>query len=481
MTITVFDTLRGQLVPLEPIVERKVGVYVCGPTVYDVPHIGHARTLIVFDMIVRYLQYRGYHVNYIVNITDIDDKIIMRAQESHEAPEELARDFEHIFIEDMEALNATLVQAYPRVSDNIPEIIELAQGLLRKGHAYQIDGDVYFDVTSSPSLGKLSHQSLEDVWAGARVAVDERKRHPADFALWKSAKDGEPFWESPFGRGRPGWHIECSAISMKHLGEQFDIHGGGRDLIFPHHENEIAQSEAYTGRSPVVRYWLHTGFLTIGGVKMSKSLGNFITIRDLLKEYDANIFRLFIASTHYRSPIDYSETALKQAGRSLKRIFEALDNLRQGILVGESGGDEENHMRVAAEVTRIHERFLNAMDADFNTPKASSEFFQLVKLGNRAFSMRVDPLLLQRIYDLLIELSGVFGLELEREHELTGEEKNLIAERDRARKNKEWKQADEIRQKLRERGVILKDYPRGTLWTIQRGARGRNPPTSNAS
>jgi cysteinyl-tRNA synthetase len=471
MTITVFDTLRGQLVPFEPIEEGKVGLYVCGPTVYDVPHIGHARTLIVFDMIVRYLRYRGYHVTYIVNITDIDDKIITRAQESHKAPEELARTFERIFVEDMEALNATLVNAYPRVSDNIPRIIKIVQSLIKKGYAYQVDGDVYFDVTTSASLGKLSHQSLDDVWTGARVAIDERKRHPADFALWKSAKNGEPFWESPFGKGRPGWHIECSAISMKYLGEQFDIHGGGRDLIFPHHENEIAQSEAYTGRSPVVRYWLHTGFLTIGGVKMSKSLGNFITVRDLLKEYDANAFRLFIAATHYRSPIDYSDKALKQAARSLKRVFEALDNLRQGMRVGDLGGDEGQDAGVTAELAGIHQRFLTAMDADFNTPEASSEFFKLVKLGNQAFTMRANTTLLQRIYDLLIELGSVFGLELERKHELTADEKRLIRARDRARKNKEWTRADEIRRKLRERGIILKDYPRGTLWTVERDAK----------
>jgi cysteinyl-tRNA synthetase len=459
------------LVPFEPIDEGKVRIYVCGPTVYDLPHIGHARTLIIFDMIARYLMYRGYKVNYIVNITDIDDKIITRAQEVHVAPKDLARKFERIFIEDMETLNATLVNAYPRVSDNIPEIIKIVQGLIEKGYAYQVDGDVYFDVTKSPSYGNLSHQSLDDVWAGARVTVDERKRNPADFAMWKNSKKWEPFWESPFGKGRPGWHIECSALSMKHLGEQFDIHGGGRDLIFPHHENEIAQSEAYTGRIPVVRYWLHTGFLTIDGVKMSKSLGNFITVRDLLKEYDVNAFRLFIASTHYRSPIDYSEKALKQAVRGLKRVFEALDNLRQGILVGDQGVEEDKDERVTAEVKTVQQRFLKAMDTDFNTPEALSEFFRLVKLGNQAFSMKVNPVLLQSMYDLIIELGGVFGLELERKHELTDEEKRLIAERDLARKNKEWKRADEIRQKLRERGVILKDYPRGTLWTIERNAK----------
>jgi cysteinyl-tRNA synthetase len=459
------------LVPFEPIEEGKVMIYLCGPTVYDLPHIGHARTLIIFDIITRYLTYRGYKVKYIVNITDIDDKIITRAQESNVAPKNLARKFERIFIEDMETLNATLVNAYPRVSDNIPEIIEIVQGLIEKAYAYQVDGDVYFEVTKSPSYGKLSHQSLDDMRAGARVAVDERKRNPADFAVWKNSKTGEPFWESPFGKGRPGWHIECSALSMKYLSEQFDIHGGGRDLIFPHHENEIAQSEAYTGRIPVVRYWLHTGFLTIDGVKMSKSLGNFITVRDLLKEYDVNAFRLFIASTHYRSPIDYSEKALIQAVRGLKRVFEALDNLRQGILIGDQGVEADEDKRVSAEVKAVHQRFLKAMDTDFNTPEALSEFFRLVKLGNQAFVKKVNTVLLQSIYDLIIELGGVFGLELERKHELTEEERRLIAERDLARKNKEWKKADEIRQKLRERGIILKDYPRGTLWTIERNAK----------
>jgi len=468
VTLTVFDTLRGQLIPFKPIDDGKVGIYVCGPTVYDLPHIGHARTLVIFDMIARYLTYRGYQINYIVNITDIDDKIITRAQESSEIPSDLARKFERIFLEDMKTLNNTLVDVYPRVTDNIPEIIKIILGLIEKGYAYQIDDDVYFDVTKSSGLGKLSNQSLENVWAGARVKVDERKRNPADFALWKSSKKDEPFWESPFGKGRPGWHIECSAISMKYLGEQFDIHGGGRDLIFPHHENEIAQSEAYTGIIPVVRYWLHTGFLTIDGVKMSKSLGNFITVRNLLKKYNVNAFRLFIISTHYRSPIDYSEKGLKQSSKSLKRIFEALDNLRQGILVGDQGKEENKDEKVTAEVTTIHQRFLKAMDTDFNTPQASSEFFKLIKLGNQAFSMKVNTVLLQTIYDLIIELGSVFGLELERSHKLTDEEKKHIAERNIARKNKEWKKADEIREKLKKSGIILKDYPQGTLWTVER-------------
>ena len=468
MTIRVYDTLRRRLVPFTPIKEKEVGIYVCGPTVYDFTHIGHARTLLVFDMIVRYLRYRGYEVKYIVNITDIDDKIIKRGQESKVAPQDLAKKFESLFFEDMTALNANQVDAYPRVSDNIPEIIQLIRILVEKGYAYQVNGDVYFDVSKSPSLGKLSHQSLDDLWSGARVKVDERKRNPADFALWKSSKTGEPSWESPFGEGRPGWHIECSAISMKYLGEQFDLHGGGRDLIFPHHENEIAQSEAYTGKPPVVRYWLHTGFLTMGGVKMSKSLGNFITVRDILKTHDTNTFRLFIASAHYRSPIDYSDDALAQASRSLKRVFEALDNLRQGIRTGDKRRVGKEEEEIQERIRSIKHRFFEAMDNDFNTVKAVSEFFGLVRLGNIVSTQQVDTAVLQRIHDLITAFGGVFGLELERENELTAEEKRLISERDVARQNRDWKRADAIRRQLREKGVILKDYPTGTLWTIER-------------
>jgi len=468
MSIKVYDTMRGEVVPFKPIEEGRVGIYVCGPTVYDSSHIGHARTYIAFDIIVRYLTYRGYEVKYIVNITDIDDKIIKRAQEYNVDPMDLARKFEKSFLEDMESLNLEKALVYPRVSDHIPEVIKMVRVLMEKGYAYQVNGDVYFDVTRSSSLGKLSHQSLNEALAGARVEVDERKKNPADFALWKSSKKGEPSWESPFGKGRPGWHIECSAMSMKYLGEQFDIHGGARDLIFPHHENEIAQSEACSGKTPVVRYWLHTGFLTTGGEKMSKSLGNFITVRDLLKKYDVNTFRLFVASTHYRSPIDYSEKALEQASNSLKRIFDTLDNLRQGILSAEKGGEGEEEKRIMADVQAVKKRFLEAMDNDFNTVEAFAEFFRLVRLGNRASSERVRVSVLKSVYDSIIEMGSIFGLELERKFELAEEERNLIEERDVARKNRDWKRADEIREKLREKGITLKDYPTGTMWTIER-------------
>jgi len=468
MIMRVYDTLHGEVVPFEPLDKTRVGIYVCGPTVYDSPHIGHARTYIAFDMIVRYLIHKGYRVKYVVNITDIDDKIIKRADESGVPPMDLARRFEEIFLEDMESLNLKKPDVYPRVSDHIPEIIEMIQVLIRKGYAYQVDGNVYFDVTLSPGLGKLSHQSLDELLAGARVEVDERKRNPGDFALWKSSKEGEPFWESPFGRGRPGWHIECSAMSIKYLGEQFEIHGGAMDLIFPHHENEIAQSEAFTGRSPVVKYWLHTGFLTIGGEKMSKSLGNFITIRELLEKFDANTFRLFVVSTHYRSPIDYSEKALKQASKSLNRIFDTLDNLRQGILTGKKEQEREEEKRVGASTQAIGRRFLEAMDNDFNTPKAAAEFFRLIRLGNRASTSSVDVSVLKSVYDLIVEFGGIFGLELERRHELTEEERRLIEERNIARKNMDWEKADEIRERLKKKGIILKDYSTGTLWTVER-------------
>ncbi|MDQ1279981.1 MAG: cysteinyl-tRNA synthetase, partial [Thermoproteota archaeon] len=285
MSLMVYDTMQRKKLLFNPLKGREVGMYVCGPTVYDNSHLGHARTYVAFDIIVRYLLYKGYTVKYIVNITDIDDKIINRARGLDIPAADLAAKFERIFMEDMNSLGVRLANVYPKVSEHIPEIIDMISSLVKKECAYVVDGDVYFDVTKKKDIGKLSHQTLNEIWAGARVEVDERKKNPADFALWKKAKEGEPFWESPFGKGRPGWHIECSAMSIKYLGKHFDIHGGAKDLIFPHHENEIAQSESYTCVEPVVNYWLHTGFLTIKGEKMSKSLGNFITINDILKKY----------------------------------------------------------------------------------------------------------------------------------------------------------------------------------------------------
>jgi len=471
MPLKVYDTLRRKKLLFRPQVKGEVGMYVCGPTVYDDSHLGHARTYIAFDIIVRYLLYRGYKVNYIVNITDIDDKIINRARELGISPIDLAIKFEKIFMEDMESLGIRRANMYPKVSDHIPEIIGMISTLIERGYAYIVDGDVYFDVTKKTDLGKLSHQTLDEIRAGARVEVDERKRNSADFALWKKAKRGEPFWESPFGQGRPGWHIECSAMSMKYLGRQFDIHGGARDLIFPHHENEIAQSEAYIGEAPFVKYWLHTGFLTIKGEKMSKSLGNFITIRDLLNKYEADSLRLFLASTHYRSPIDYSEEALQQATQSLRRIRDTLDNLGQAIRVGNMVVQGEEEKKIEEHILAFKKRIFDAMDDDFNTAKALAAFFELVRIGNVAVSRKVSLGLLRKIRDSIIELGGIFGLRLETVEELPEEAKKLIEERDVARKNKDWRRADEIREKLREMSITLRDYPTGTTWFFEKKDR----------
>jgi cysteinyl-tRNA synthetase len=466
MPLKVYDTLRGKIVSFRPITKGSVSMYVCGPTVYDSSHLGHARTYIAFDLIIRYLFYKKYKVKYIVNITDIDDKIINRARELGVSPNELAAKFEKMFMDDIEALGIRKADFYPKVSDHIQDIIAVISTLIDCGYAYAVDGDVYFDVSMKKDIGKLSRQSLDEIKAGARVEINERKRDPVDFALWKKAKEGEPFWESPFGKGRPGWHIECSTMAMKHLGKQIDIHGGARDLIFPHHENEIAQSEAYSGKAPFAKYWLHTGFLTIKGEKMSKSLGNFITIRDVLDKYEADTLRLFFASAHYRSPIDYSEAALQQATQSLRRIHDTLENLNQAMKINDKSNEQEEE--VQNQIKELKKRFTDAMDNDFNTAKALAVFFELVRIGNIVASKKTSITLLKKIYNLIITLGNIFGLHLEKIEKLSPEAKKLIFERNLARKNKNWKRADEIRNKLNKLGISLSDYPTGTTWSFEK-------------
>lgn len=471
MPLRVYNTMTGEMEPLRPIHGNRVGIYVCGPTVYDHSHLGHARTYLAYDVIVRYLRYRGYDVKYIVNITNIDDKIINRARETGEDPLELADRFERVFHEDMEALGVSKADAYPRVSDHIPEIIHIVETLIEKGYAYEADGDVYFDTSRLPEYGKLSHQSMEDIRAGARVEVDERKRSPSDFVLWKASKEGEPGWESPWGLGRPGWHIECTAMSIKYLGEQFELHGGAKDLISPHHENELAQSEAYSGKRPFVRHWLHTGFLTIHGEKMAKSLGNFVTIRDLLKRYEAEAFRLFILSTHYRRPIDFNKTALEQTTRSLRRVYDTVDRLKEAIEGAEEGGEPGRDERGLAErVEDAKTRVIEAMDEDFNTPRALASLYELIRIGNRAIARGASRRLLIKVLDTINEFSQVFGIlqEERREERLPKEVEALIEERDRARKRRDWDRADEIRERLRRMGIVLEDHPEGTRWRFER-------------
>jgi len=460
--------LTGRLEPFEPSDKGKVSVYVCGPTVYDYSHIGHARTYVSFDVIVRYLEYKGYKVTYVVNITNIDDKIVARAKETNEDPLALSKRFEQAFFEDMKEFNLRPADFYPRVSDHIQDIIIMTEGLIEKGVAYVTDGDVYFDVTKIQDFGKLSHQNLDQMMAGARVEIDRKKRSPHDFALWKRSDKGEPSWDSPWGKGRPGWHMECSAMSMKYLGPQLDIHGGAKDLIFPHHENEIVQSESYTGKKPFVKYWIHTGFLTIDGQKMSKSLGNFITIRDLLKKHSAESFRLFVLSTHYRRPVDFSDEGLTQAEATLERIYETRDRLKNLIKSNacrESKGEE----RLLEEMAEAKEKFLMGMENDFNSAIALASFHELIRLGNRVVDLKPSKRVSEVALATINELGAIFGL-FQREKEqlaVSDEVKALIEERDRARKRRDWKKADEIRERLRKMGISLRDSPDGTAIVVE--------------
>lgn len=484
----VYNTLGKKKEEFTPLKEGEVGMYVCGPTVYDLSHLGHARTYIAFDMIVRYLRVRGYKVCYVVNITDIDDKIIARARELGEAPQALAKRFEAEFFADMDTLGMLRADHYPKVSGHMPEIIKIIERLLEKGCAYRAGGDVYFSVDLAVGYGRLSGQSAEEMLAGARVEVNPLKRNQLDFALWKGAKGGEPSWESPWGPGRPGWHVECSAMGVKYLGEQFDIHGGALDLIFPHHENEIQQSEGATGKGPFVRYWLHTGFLLVKGEKMSKSLGNFITIKDVLKGHDPEALRLFFLSVHYRSPIGFEYQNLQSAEKNLERLYNAL-NFVDRI---EKSTDEIKGIK---DILESHKnKFYSAMDDDFNTSKALSHVYELTgeifKIGPKA---KADDLLSLR--DFLGEVGYIFGI-LQREPQIKGLEEALralaislgielaaatdyrgaieavIAARETLRRGKEYAAADRIRQELMGMGVILEDSKDGPVWRLKRAPRG---------
>lgn len=466
MTIKAFNTMTRRIEPLTPLKEGKIGMYVCGPTVYDYSHIGHARTYIAFDVIIRYLRFRGYDVKYVVNITNVEDKIINRAKELGMNPISLADKFEAAFFDDMKNLGVVKADVYPRVSDHISDIVKMIQTLVQKSYGYKVEGDVYFEVSRFGYYGLLSRQSLDGIKAGARVEVDERKRSPADFALWKKAKEGEIFWESPWGRGRPGWHIECSAMAIKHLGYQIDIHGGGQDLIFPHNENEIAQSEAYSDKRPAVRCWLHSGLMTINGEKMSKSLGNFILIKDLLKRCEADVIRLFIISTHYRRPMDFSDNDLERTKQRLAKVRGTVENLHEQLDATRKIGEAVDDEVLMKQVQAAKEKFTNAMDNDFNTPRALAAFYRLVQIGNKALASNASRSVLSSILDSIMELAQIFGIlgkELEKA-ELPEEAAKLLEAREAARNQKDWKKADELRAKLRSMGIILEDLPEGTRW-----------------
>ena len=469
MTLRVYNTLGRKKEIFEPIEPGKVRMYVCGPTVYDSCHIGHARSVVVFDVIVRYLEAAGYAVTYVRNFTDVDDKIIKRAGEMGIGTAQLAEKFIAEFYRDMDALNIRRATVEPRATEHIDSIVRVIERLFEKGLAYVVDGDVYFSVTDFADYGKLSGRKLEDMEAGARVDVDDRKKNPFDFALWKSAKPGEPSWESPWGRGRPGWHIECSAMSGVFLGESFDIHGGGKDLIFPHHENEIAQSEGAFGK-PFAKYWIHNGFVNINQEKMSKSLGNFLMIRDVLESYHPESVRLFLLSNHYRSPIDFSDRAMDESTTALDKIYALMERF-EGIPAAENSGALWNSFR-------------EAMDDDFNTARGIGIVFDAVRNLNRLLDERApesEPELRSAKADFQ-KIGNILGILQEppkqyfEKKKSRGLEKSavdpetidkLIAERLAARKSKNWARADEIRDFLAGHNIVLEDRPEGTVWKIK--------------
>ncbi|MGA0975118.1 MAG: cysteine--tRNA ligase [Sedimenticolaceae bacterium] len=455
--LKIYNDLSRSKETFEPLQPGKVNLYVCGMTVYDLCHLGHARVMVVFDVVYRYLKAVGYDVTYIRNITDIDDKIINRANENGEPFHELTERFIQAMHEDSDALGIIPPDAEPKATDHIAEIISMCEKLIEKGHAYVADnGDVYYDVYSFPSYGKLSGKSLDDLQAGARVEPGDVKRNPLDFALWKSAKPDEPSWQSPWGDGRPGWHIECSAMSTKALGDTFDIHGGGADLTFPHHENEIAQSEGATGH-PFVKYWMHNGFVRINDEKMSKSLGNFFTVREILERYQAEEVRYFILTSQYRSPLNYSDEHLDNARNALTRFYTALRGLPEATPTADSQFEKDFHA---------------AMQDDFNTPEALATLFELVREINRVRAE--DEAAAASLGALLRQLGDLIGiLQSNAESYLRGgasandgdaEIDALVAQRNEAKANKDWGTADEIRNKLQEMGIVLEDGPSGTTW-----------------
>ncbi len=464
MALMVYSTLTRRKEPFETLEPGKVRMYVCGPTVYDKAHVGHAMSSIVFDVIRRYLEYRGYQVRHVMNYTDVEDKIIARAKALGVDPMQLAEGYIAEYDQHLRDLNVLPATVYPRASKEIGAILEMVQGLIEKGYAYAIDGDVYFRVGRDEDYGRLSGRRREEMLAGARLEVDARKESAADFALWKAARPGEPAWDSPWGPGRPGWHIECSAMILHHLGDQIDIHGGGNDLIFPHHENEIAQSESLTGK-PFARYWIHNGMLQLGGEKMSKSLGNLVTVEAFLREHEGDALRMMILNSSYRSPLTFTDAVVEQAERALERLRGAL---RPATPSGEAVPAVEHELAAQAEATR--RGFEQAMDDDFNTPGALSHLFELVRAINQARDAGASAAALGAAQTVLRDLAGVLGLRLEVEPRAARQAApfiDLLVEiRQELRQAKQWALADRIRQRLQDMGVILEDGRSGTHWRI---------------
>lgn len=459
----IFNTMsrrKEEFISVDP---NEVKIYACGPTVYNFIHIGNARPLCVFDVLRRYLEYRGYNVKFVQNFTDVDDKIIKRANEENSTFEEISEKYIKEFWTDANGLNFKDATVHPKATENIDEIIEIIKTLEEKGYAYAIDGDVYYRTLKFKDYGKLSHQPIDDLQSGARIAVGDKKEDPLDFALWKAAKEGEPYWDSPWGKGRPGWHIECSAMNKRYLGKTIDIHCGGQDLIFPHHENEIAQSEAANG-CMFSKYWMHNGYINVDNVKMSKSLGNFKTVREIADVYGYEVIRYFLISSHYRSPINYNLEIIEQCKSALERLYNCRESLDFSIKNAKTdiADDEE----ILALIDSRKEQFINSMDDDLNTADGIAAVFDLVSdINTKIINKDVSKNVCQKAADMFDELTGVLGLVYNRKsNDINDDIEKLIEERQQARANKDWATADRIRDELKAQGITLKDTPQGVTW-----------------
>jgi cysteinyl-tRNA synthetase len=456
-----YNTLTRKKEEFIPIEKNRVGIYVCGPTVYDYIHVGNARPMVIFDTLRRYFMYKGYDVKYINNFTDIDDKIINKSKAEKVPAKTIADRYIAALMEDVEGLNIYEGNTiHPKATEFVQPMIEFIQGLIDKGAAYNVDGNVYFNIEKAKDYGKLSKKNIEDLISGARVEVSQEKRNPLDFALWKKAKEGEPYWESPWGEGRPGWHIECSVMAKTLLGDTIDIHAGGEDLQFPHHENEIAQSETLTGK-PFANYWLHNGMLTIEDKKMSKSLGNFFTVREIGEEFDLEVLRFFILSAHYRNPINFSREVMEQLENGLERLYNTKKNLEYLLGMAE---DKETDDKEINQIDIYKERFIEAMEDDLNTADAIASLFDISKHANTNFNEKTSKFMIQYTYDTFMELANVLGLLYKKEEILEEEILELIEKRAQARKEKNYELADKIRDDLKSKGIILEDTGEGVKW-----------------
>ncbi len=465
----IYNTLTRKKEEFIPIDKNEVKMYSCGPTVYDYFHIGNARPFIIFDTMRRYLEYRGYKVKFVQNFTDIDDKMINRANREGITVKELGERFIEEYFKDAGALDIHPATIHPKATENIDAIIDIIKKLEDKGYAYNVDGNVYFSTKKFREYGKLSKQPLEDLEAGARIDVNDTKRDAMDFALWKAQKEGEPAWESPWGMGRPGWHIECSAMANKYLGETIDIHSGGQDLVFPHHENEVAQSECANGK-PFANYWMHNGYININNQKMSKSLGNFFTVRDILEKYDAEIVRFFMLSAHYRNPVNFSDVLMEQSKSAVERVYTCIDNLHFLLDYSEKRELNENEQKFIEELNKCKQKFIDSMDDDLNTADAIASIFDIVYACNTYLSTENKNSLevINKALETISELGSILGLFTKsRKNSLDAEIEALIEERNKARAEKNWAKADEIRDKLKQMHIVLKDTPMGVKWSYE--------------